>query len=57
MTRLRLVILLAACAVWAMAVFVRVELEAVARRACHRIASAILLPIALLVMRRPGWLT
>jgi hypothetical protein len=40
MTRLRLAILLTACAVWALAVFVRVELEAMARRAWHRIACA-----------------
>lgn len=37
MTRLRLAILLAAVAVWALAVFVRVELEAMARRAWLRI--------------------
>lgn len=40
MIRLRLAILLAACAAWALAVFVRVELEAMARRAWHRIACA-----------------
>jgi len=40
MTRLRLAILLAAVAVGALAVFVRDELEAMARRAWHRIACA-----------------
>jgi hypothetical protein len=39
-TRLRLGILIAVCAVWALAVFVRVELETLARRAWHRIACA-----------------
>jgi hypothetical protein len=39
-TRLRLGILIAVCAVWALAVFVHVELEAMARRAWHRIACA-----------------
>jgi hypothetical protein len=39
-TRLRLAVLLAACAVWALAVFVHVELEAMTRRAWHRIACA-----------------
>ena len=38
MTRLHLAVLLAACAVWALAVFVRAKLEAMARRAWHRIA-------------------
>jgi hypothetical protein len=40
MTRLHLAVLLAAVAIWALAVFVRVELEAMARRAWHRIACA-----------------
>lgn len=56
MTRLRFAVLLAACAAWTLAVFVSIELETMARRACHRIASAILLPVAWAMMRRPGWL-
>ncbi|HNY31765.1 MAG TPA: hypothetical protein PKO15_12835 [Fibrobacteria bacterium] len=40
MDRLRLAILIAACAVWALAVFVRVEAGSLARRAWHRIACA-----------------
>lgn len=40
MTRLRLAILIAACVVWVLAVFVRVELEAMVCRAWHRIACA-----------------
>lgn len=40
MNRLHLAALVAVCAAWALAVFVRVELEAMARRACHRIACA-----------------
>lgn len=40
MTRLRLAILLAVIALWAVAVIVRVELRARARRAWHRIACA-----------------
>ena len=35
-----LIACLAAAALWAVAVFVRVELEAMARRAWHRIACA-----------------
>ena len=42
MTRITLAILLAAVAVWALAVFVRVELEAMARRAWHQIACALM---------------
>jgi len=40
LTRLRLAVLLAACAIWALAVIVRVELRARAKRAWHRIACA-----------------
>lgn len=42
MTRLRLAILLADCAAWALAVFMRIELRAMARRAWHRIACALM---------------
>ena len=40
MTSLHLAALLAACAVWALAVFLRVELEARACRAWHWLACA-----------------
>jgi len=40
MTRLHLAVLLAAVAVWAAAVLLRVELRARAKRAWHRIACA-----------------
>ena len=40
MNRAALAACLAAVALWAAAVFVRVELEAMARRAWHRIACA-----------------
>lgn len=40
MTSARLWASVAVCVLWALAVFVRVELEATARRAWHRIACA-----------------
>ena len=40
MSTFRLAVLLAACAVWALAVFVRGGLKAMVRRAWHRIACA-----------------
>ena len=40
MTSVRLWASVAVCVLWALAVFVRVELEAMARRAWHRIACA-----------------
>lgn len=40
MTRLHLAVLLAVIALWAVAVIVRVELRARAKRAWHRIACA-----------------
>ena len=40
MTTLRFWTLCAACVVWALAVVVRMELEAMARRAWHRFACA-----------------
>jgi len=39
-SRIALAVCLAAVAVWALAVFVRVEMEAMARRAWRRIACA-----------------